>query len=217
MKPSGGIKRRRGFTLIELLVATLVSALIAAVALAMFANAKRRSGSICCNCNLKQIAISFKTWAWDNTNVFPMAISTNLGGTREYLATSETFRHFQVMSNELASTVLLICPQDKRARSKSFGQEFTNSSVSYFVGAVDNNEKPQMFLAGDRHLTGGKALPSGIIEFTTNDIPNWNLRLGHRTFGNVALADGSVQGFSAQGLQTALLNTGSPTNQLAMP
>jgi Tfp pilus assembly protein PilE len=205
-----------GLTLTELCIVIVVGVLILGVVIAAVTNAVRRAKSICCNCNLKQVAISFKTWELDHTNLFPMAVSTNFGGTQEYLATGETFRQFQAMSNELSTPFILTCPQDSRVRAKSFGPGFSNSNVSYFVGVVANREFPQMFLSGDRNLTGGKSLPGGLVEFTTNTIPGWGPG-GHKTFGNVALADGSVQGFSAMGLRTAVLNTGVATNRLAMP
>lgn len=209
-------KPRVGFTLIELCVTLAIVAAIAAVVIGGLGRAATRAKSICCNCNLKQIGLAFRTWALDHTNLYPMGVATTFGGTLEYLTTGETFRHFQVMSNELSTPFILVCPQDVRIPLKSFTQGFANSNLSYFAGIVTNDESPQMFLSGDRFLTGGTRLPAGIVEFTTNDFPAWKPGL-HGGHGNIALADGSVEGLSTMGLRAALKNTGIATNRLAMP
>jgi len=127
-----------------------------------------------------------------------------------------TFKHFQVMSNELNTPVILVCPRDSRRSAKDFRTGFSNTNVSYFVGLVTNDDNPQMFLSGDRNVTGGTRLANGIIELTTNHVIGWGTDM-HNGQGNVALADGSVQGFSSQRLREALSNTGVATNRLAMP
>ena len=216
MKANLSKKRQIGLTLTELCVVLVVVGLILGVIVAAVVKSEKKAKSICCNCNLKQIGISFITWGLDHTNFFPMALSTNLGGTREYLATGETFRHFQVISNEVSSPGLLACPLDSHRPAKDFGQSLANSNISYFVGFVESRDSPQMLLCGDRHLTGGTKLPAGVIEFTTNDAPAWKPGV-HRGSGNVAMADGSVHGFSTMGLRDALKNTGAATNRFTIP
>ena len=178
--------------------------------------ARLRAHRVCCNCHLKQVGLAFRQWALDNFNTNPMGLSTNSGGTMEHLATGETFRHFQIMSNELNSAIVLACPSDSRRPVKEFGRGFSNTNVSYFVGIVTNEHFPQMFLSGDRNITGGTRLANGIVELTASHNADWGKDL-HKSQGNVALADGSVQGFSASKLREALANTGVETNRLAMP
>src|SRR5438445_9665496 len=84
----------QAFTFIELLVIIAMLVVVVALLLPAFTRAKRTSQSICCNCNLKQVGLGFKTWAIDHTNGFPMTIPTNFGVTREYVAIGATFRHF---------------------------------------------------------------------------------------------------------------------------
>src|ERR1700690_2770460 len=66
-----------------------------------------RAHHMYCVNNLKQIGLSFRTWALDNDGKFPFNVSTNAGGTMEFCATgadgfdSNAAVHFQVMSNEL--------------------------------------------------------------------------------------------------------------------
>jgi prepilin-type processing-associated H-X9-DG protein len=200
----------------ELLVLIVVGGALLALLLLFLDDARRRSRFICCNCNLKQIGLAFKTWAIDHTNSFPMAVSTNYGGSLESIATGETFRHYEVMSNELSTPFILVCPNDDRKPLKTFELALANSNVSYFVGVDARDEAPDMFLAGDRNITGGRRLRNGMLEIGTNDFIGWGRGM-HNGFGNVALADGSVQQLRSGGLQESLKRTGVSTNRLEMP
>src|SRR5207247_1616471 len=132
-------------------------------------------------------------------------------------STGEVWPHFQVMSNELNTPWVLVCPTDKeRIPASDFRSRLSNTNLSYFVGVDASDSTPQMFLAGDRNILGGSLLPGRILMLTTNDVVRWDKRM-HQGQGNVALADGSVQGFSSQRLREALANTGVVTNRLAMP
>ncbi len=164
---------------------------------------------------MKQIGLSFRTWELDHNDLCPMAVSTNRGGTLEFIGAGEVFRHFQIMSNELSTPVVLVCPSDNRKPVKNWAG-FSNSNVSYFVGIDACSQFPQMFLEGDRNIAGGTRRPNGIVELTTNDVVSWAPGL-HKESGNVGLADGSVQQFTISHLQEALRNTGAETNRLALP
>ena len=145
-----------------------------------------------------------------------MAVSTNSGGSLEYIATGAVFRHYEVMSNELSTPFILVCPRDNRKPLKNFGPTLANSNISYFVGIDARDETPQMFLAGDCNITGGRRLSNGILELGTNDFIGWSQGI-HNGLGNVALADGSVQQLKSEGLQESLKRTGTSINRLAMP
>lgn len=206
-----------GFTLIELLVVVVIIAVLAGLLLPAVAKSKARAQQISCTGRLKSVALSFRVWALDHTNAYPMAISTNFGGTLEHAATGEIWAHFQITSNELSTPIILYCPSDRsRQPLRNFSMNLSNTNISYFVGLDANDTMPQMFLAGDRNLIGGTLLPNRILLLTTNNTVRWGKDL-HKNQGNVALADGSVQAFSSSRVQAALANSGVETNRLAMP
>ena len=206
----------QAFSRNDLLVIIVVAGILGFLLVGGLNRARLRAHRICCNCNLKQVGLAFRQWALDHGEIYPMGLSTNDGGTLEYLATGEIFRHFQVMSNELNTPLVLVCPTDSRRPVRSFTNRLANTKLSYFVGLVTNHSLPQMFLSGDRNITGGVRLANAVLELTTNHVVGWGTDL-HNSQGNIALADGSVQGFSRTTLREALAHTGEVTNRLAMP
>ena len=122
---------------------------------------------------------------------------------------------FVVMSNELSTPNILICPADIRAPATNFGLELANSNVSYFVGVTANEIDYRMLLSGDRNLTNGPVSSTRLLLLTTNSAPGWDQRL-HKFRGNVAFADGSVQSLDIPRLRLAVTNSGAD-NVLAFP
>ncbi|MBE0545358.1 MAG: type II secretion system protein [Verrucomicrobia bacterium] len=217
MKLTRGHHEVTGWNLIQLIVVVAVIVVLAIVILPTLSKARERAQRISCTGRLKGINLSFLQWALDHTNAYPMTVSTNDGGTLEHAVTGEVWRHFQVMSNELSTPLTLVCPSDRdRSPARDFRSLLSNTNISYFVGLDADKAHPQMLLAGDRNLLGGTLLPNGILLLTSNDTVSWSGTM-HKHQGNVALADGSVQGFSSGRLREALLNTGVATNRLAFP
>ncbi len=73
----------------------------------------RSSRGNCAN-NLKQTGLAFKTWALDNGDKFPMEVASTSGGTLGATNAGQLFTHFMVMSNELSTPKILVCPNDQR-------------------------------------------------------------------------------------------------------
>jgi type II secretory pathway pseudopilin PulG len=217
MNSTSGRFSKSGFTLTALLVIIAVLAILAAMLLPALARAKTKASSINCVNNLKQVGLAFRIWSDDNGEKYPMSLPMNKGGTLEYTDGADTFRHFQVMSNQLTTPKFLICPNDTRTVAANFDQ-LENQNVSYFIALEANDTNPQMFLAGDRNLTGPAAPENGILKLVPGDAASWTSAI-HVNQGNIGLVDGSVQQCSNERLRQALRNSGDATNvwRIALP
>jgi type II secretory pathway pseudopilin PulG len=217
------------FTLIELLIVITCLGLLVALLLPALARAKARSSRINCVNNLKQIGVAFITWSLDNSNQYPMQVSVTNGGTMELVDSGVVYRHFQVISNELSTPKILVCPYDStRPTSSTFASTvpvgsanatpFTNdANVSYFVG-VDAVYSQSMVLTGDANIgLAGQRPQSGLQSFSKDSNVSW-FKPQHdiHSKGNIGLADGSVQQVDSRGLRKILAQTGV-TNRLALP
>ena len=223
-------QRQNGaLTKVEVIVIIAVVALLVGFLLPALNHAKAVAQMITCNGNLKCIGSGFMVWERDHhTNFYPMSVSTNFGGTLEYIKTSETFRHFQIMSNELSTPRMLICPADVRQPAKDFGTTFGNTNISYFVGVDAVEPEPPWFLSAQMVLSGdgnfeiaGVPVKSGLLELPSNAPITWtsarHVSSRGLNCGNIGLADGSVQPVITSRLLEALQNSGLATNRLAIP
>ena len=196
--------RRAAFTRTELLVVLAMTVLLALVLPAVIHRGHRPRSRISCHNNLKQIGIAFRLWAGDNGDRFPMHVSTNEGGAMEWALQGDAFRVFQVMSNELNTPKIVVCPQDRQVIAYSFGptlppgavgSPFTgNSNVSYFVGLDASGTNTSSWLSGDATLMAGSktALAPGLWAVTNGQLSGWTPKR-HGGLGNLCSGDGTVQ------------------------
>ena len=210
--------KQRAFTLVELLIILAILFILAALCTPAFIKAKARAQRIRCVSHLKQIGLSYRQWALDNKDQYPMQVAVTNGGVRELIEAGYFESPFVVISNELNTPFILWCPADKRQRAAaSFSTGFGASNVNYFVGLDADETQPQMFLAGDDNLLlNGQPVKRGIVELTTNSAVAYS-GTRHVQQGNVGLSDGSVQGFSTSRFRDALHHTGTNVNRLAFP
>lgn len=209
-------KQNRGITLVEVLIVIAIVAVLVAMLIPGTVRDKPRPYRITCVNNLKQIALPCRVWEGDNSEKYPPMVSQTNGGTMEFSSGPNVWRHFQAMSNELNTPLVLICPADKYHSAATNFINMCNSNVSFFFGVDASETNPQMILSGDHNITNGTPIQNGLLNLTTNKSSGWTAEV-HNKVGQVALSDGSVQMLSIAGLRAAVGNTGLETNRLQMP
>src|SRR5437016_8242728 len=120
-------------TLVEVLVVIGVVGMLFAVFMPALLDRPVKASRIVCINHLKQIGLSFRIFANDHHEKFPMEIPVRDGGTKEIVEFGLVLPHLLVISNELTVPKLLICPSDRRTAASDFG-ELREGHISYFVG-----------------------------------------------------------------------------------
>lgn len=163
-------------TLFEVLVIIAILAILFAILLpAIIPASGRRQGINCVN-NLKEISLGYRIWEGDNGNLYPMNVSVTNGGAMESAATGDVAAVFQVMSNELSTPEILVCPLDTtHALATNFAVGFSAKNISYFAGLDATNDlNPQMLLVGDNNFSvDGVPAKAGLLKVSTNSIVAW--------------------------------------------
>jgi type II secretory pathway pseudopilin PulG len=221
MKTQRTTRGSRAFTLTELLLVICLVAVVAALLLPALAAPKRKSSKINCLNNLKQIAICFRIWVGDNGDKYPMQVSVTNGGAMELSVAGNVSAIFRVMSNEVCTPKVLVCPNDiGRHYATNFTTDLNHQTISYFVGLDAEDKYPQMILSGDDNLeVNGVRVQPGILNLTTKASVNWTTeRIGKfHGPGNIGLADGSAEETTDSALKSTFVNTGAATNRLVIP
>jgi type II secretory pathway pseudopilin PulG len=217
MKPQMGKQRRRAMTFFEVLFIVACLVIVVALLLPVLAGAKRATQRISCVSNLKQINLAFRIWEGDN-NRYPMAVSVTNGGAMESIEIGNLVSCFQVASNVMSTTKILVCPNDTARTFATNWNDLNRSHISYFIGAdVSNAANPEMVLDGDDNLAmAGKRLTSGLVAISSNSPVSWFGRR-HGDCGYLGFVDGGVWEESHSRLQQAFQSTGLATNRIVIP
>lgn len=186
------------FSLLELLTVIAVIMILAAMLLPALARTRAKANRIACTNNLKQIGLGFLSFAHDHGDKFPMQLSTNQGGSMEPNASATniggvfviSFRNFQVLSNDLITPKVLVCPADTRSATNSFAG-LTDAQISYFSGRDSSPLRPETVLAGDWNLTNVARVRKGVDGEGAALMFGWTKQV-HAERGNVLFADGHV-------------------------
>ncbi len=168
-----------------------------------------------CVNNLKQLGIAYRLWANDHGDKFPFA-STNADGSLAWVNSSEVFRHFQVMSNELVTPKVLVCRADKKRKVATDFLQFSNTNLSYFVGLDAREDAPHSILSGDRNIAGGTFSNGFLRVLSTNSAAEWTKEI-HQNQGNIGLGDGSVNRVTTMQLRAQIAATSNAFIRLAVP
>jgi prepilin-type processing-associated H-X9-DG protein len=219
MKTSCSRQRNRGLTMLEAVVVIFSLFILIALLLPALGAAASKRKTIGCINHLEQTGMSFRVWEGDHHDKYPMELSVTNGGAMEAVLGGNPAMVFQVMSNELSSPNILVCPADKtRWPVPNFSFRLTSRNISYFVSPDASESNPQALLAGDDNFAiHGVRVKSGLLELSSNNPAIWTPdRHGFR--GNVALADGSVQAINNSNLKYYWLNSSNaPSTRLAIP
>jgi prepilin-type N-terminal cleavage/methylation domain-containing protein len=206
---------RRAFTLLELLTTMAIIAILAVLLLPALQQAHSKARRVACGSNLKNVGAAFHAWAHDHNDLFPMQVSTNQGGTREFAETaglnpdvSFTFRHFQAVSNELILPKPLVCPADRQRVAASHFASLRNENVSYWINsgtAFGHTDSP---IAGDRNVRTSGRTEWTFIRFGLADVVEFSPEL---------FADAHVDVLDGVALRLAFASSNAVDVTLSIP
>lgn len=206
------------FTRTDVVVVSGVIGLLLTIVLPALASDRTRSSRVICANNLRQISAAQQLWGNDHGDLPPVMVPVAQGGTRLHPLAANAWLHFAILSNELVSARVLLCPSDTGPVAEDFTgvpvrgylhSNNRNNATSYFVGYSSAFADPQWaIIGGDRNVAiDGSAACSLFGSASSIDVRlgggRWSTNL-HQLSGNVVRRDGSVEMLDSAGLRTRL-------------
>lgn len=153
-RPGGGIPVWAILLIVCGCLVIPLTAILAGLLLPALAKAKVKAERIKCASNLKQISLAFRIWQTDHDDHFPFNVGVTNGGTYSFCSIGpdgfdqNSWRHFQVLSNELNATQILVCPKDTSKHPAVDFSHLEPGNVSYLVHSGTNVDEtnPKMVL-----------------------------------------------------------------------
>jgi prepilin-type processing-associated H-X9-DG protein len=158
-------------------------------------NGYAKAQRLYCVNNLHQTGLAFHSFAHSHQDRFPMQVSTNDGGSLEFLQAGNTttsefyysYRHFSPLSNDLGTPKILGCPTDTRRPATNFAI-LQNENLSYFAAGNPEFGSSDSVLAGNRNVSPVFGSVATVGNYRRL---RWTEEL-HRFKGNVLFSDGHV-------------------------
>ncbi|MDB6026626.1 MAG: prepilin-type N-terminal cleavage/methylation domain [Verrucomicrobiales bacterium] len=208
---------RNAMTLFEILLVLLVITVMVGFLLPSHGN--RRSRSLTCLNNVRQINLALAMFYQDHANKYPMQLPESDGGTAEFTSSQFTYRHFRVLTNYLGRNPLVfICPADSKLPAANFGT-FENTNLSYFINLDADSDRTNGLVFGDEFISVNGARPKG------NPVVTWTMKLewtkshdkSSQPSGSLGLVDGSARRATNPDLQQLWVKSGQERARFSLP
>jgi hypothetical protein len=200
-------------------IGAVVLLLVLAVAMIASSGSGRLNNQ--CRINLRELCLGFKTWAGDGSYDFPVHLSKEKGHRLEYKEDGSVTAasYFQMITNRIRHTKLLVCPADDRKAAASWAI-FTNANLSYFINLEGSEVRPNVILLGDRLLTGDIPLTGNLLEPNGKGTFQWTAKhIGpdRQPAGNISFSDGSVRLLTSAELTKHLTDVDNVNSRFLFP
>jgi type II secretory pathway pseudopilin PulG len=208
-------KKQDGFTRVELLACVGGFVLLLAVITPALANSRSRSDRIACLSNLRHIGNALRQFALENHDYPPWRAFTPAGNYNE-VGKHDLWFQYWWLRDTIGSPKYLMDPGETRVTARvalawdlrpGGLQALKNNGVAYVLGLDSATFLPRTIMVADRHMVnaGYGGCSSGIstaarISTLPGSQTRWNGEV-HGEFGNLALADGSVESVDSDGLR----------------
>jgi prepilin-type processing-associated H-X9-DG protein len=205
-----------GFTSLELLACITACAILLAVITPILTTTRSRSDRAACMSNLRQIGTAFRQFGLEHNDIMPwrpQTIDSNFSQPGKH----ELWFQYWWLRDSIGTPKILMDPAETRPSARIATdwtldvngglQFFKNSGVAYVLGLDSSTDLPRSMLVADRNiLLGGyggcsSQLSTAARVFVSGTSAARWLDDVHGTFGNVALADGSVESVDSEGLR----------------